>query len=272
MAITTLDGAIAGMKSPIPFCKNGIAMEGVGQWYSPFYAAGFPGAAVAPSPGMGGAALTSYAGQIPIPAASGNTHLARLWVQASSPGTLLLCDRLWHQSGIAVTTTTGQTVNSVTWPARDQNGSTNGVGVMVGLEVSTATTNAAANSTMTITYTNDAGTGSRTGTVGAAIPMAFPATATVGTFVPFVLAAGDTGVRSVQTVTLAVSLGAGAVHLVAYRILAQVTVASANIGDAADLVSLGMPRCYDTTVPFLLWIPTATTATQIHGGVVFTQG
>ena len=144
--------------------------------------------------------------------------------------------------------------------------------MLVGLEVSGATTNAGANTGMTITYTNDAGTGSKTGTVGAAVPQAFPATATVGTFVPFALSAGDTGVRSVQTVTLAASLGAGAVHLVAFRILAQVACPSANIGGAEDIVSLGMPRLYDTTVPFLIWIPSATTAAQIHGGVVYTQG
>lgn len=267
-----MDQALAGMRPPIPFCKNGITMEGVGQWYSPFYAAGFPGAAVAPSPGMAGAALTAYAGQIPIPAPSADTYLARLWAQASAAGTLLLCDRLWHQSGIAVTTTAGQTINSVAWPARDRDGSTNGVGVMIGLEVSTATTNAAANTGMTITYTDDAGNAGATGTVGAAIPLAFPATATVGTFVPFMLAAGDTGVRSVQTITLGVSLGAGAVHLVAYRIIAQVAVPAPNIGQAANIIELGMPRLYDTTVPFPLWVPTATAAAQIHGGVVYTQG
>jgi hypothetical protein len=187
-------------------------------------------------------------------------------------GTLLLLDRLWDNSGIAVTTTTAQTINSATWPARDKAGTTNGDGVMVALEVQTATTNAAVNTTMTISYTDQGGTAGNTGTVGAAIPLAFPATAVAGTFVPFALAAGDTGVRSIQSVTLAVSLGAGAVKLVAYRELARLEITAANIGNAVDAITSGFPRLYDNTVPFLVWVPTATTAVQVHGSVIYTQG
>lgn len=273
MAITTLDGVIAGMTPPQMFLKNGGTMEGVGQLHSLFYTAGRPGAAVAPTPGMAGAALTTYAGQIPFTnPVSGNSYLARLQANTNLVGTLVLCDRLWHNSGIAVTTTTAQTVNSVAWPARDSGGLTNGNNIGVALEVSTATTNAAANSTMSISYTNQAGTAGKTGNVGAAIPLAFPATAVAGTFVPFTFAAGDTGVRSIQTITLAVSLGAGTVHLVAYRELARLEITAANIGNAIDALTSGFVRMYDNTVPYLLWVPSATTAVQFQGSLIVTQG
>jgi hypothetical protein len=275
MAITTLDGVIAGLLPPVPLLKTGATMEGVGQWHSLWYTAGNPSSATASSAGLSGAtfASTTTAGIVPFSnPVSGNTYLARFSATASVAGRLLLLDRLWDNSGIVVTTTTAQTINSVTWPARDRNASTNGDGVMVALEVQTATTNASANTTMTITYTNSAGTGSKTGTVGSAVPHAFPATAVAGTFVPFNLSAGDVGVRSIQSVTLAVSLGAGAVKLVAYREIASVDVTTANIGSAVDALTGGFPRLYDNSSLFLVFIPTATTATQVQGQIIYAQG
>lgn len=273
MAITTVDGLVAGLVTPEEIYKSGATMEAAGVMHSLFYTAGRPGAAVAPSPGIGGAALTSYAGQIPFTnPGSGNSYLARAAACASVIGTLLVCDRLWHNSGIAVATTTAQTVNSATFPARDQDGATDGNGVMVGLEVSAATTNGAANTTMSLSYTNEAGTAGHAATVGAIAPGAFPATAVAGTFVPFLLAAGDKGVRSIQSITLAVSLGGGTVHLVAYRVLARIPITAANIAAVQDFAQTGLPRLYDNTVPFLLWVPSATTGVTINASLQVAQG
>lgn len=267
-AITTLDGVISGMQPAQPFLKVGATMEAAGVLNSTFYYSGRPGAATAPSPGIGGAALTTYAGQIPFSnPVSGNTYLARFSVAAGTVGRAYLLDRLWHNSGVVVTTTTAQTVTSATWPARDINGSTNGDGVNCAIEVSTATTNVSAVTNTTLTYTNSAGTGSKTGTISS-----FPATAVAGTFVPFQLAAGDSGIRSIQSVTLGTSYGGGTIHLVCYRVIASVDVPIANVGSAVDAITGGFPRLYDNTVPFVVWLPSATTATTLTGEVVYTQG
>lgn len=267
MAITTVDGALAGMKPPEFYSKALSGTLVAGRPWTPFYTAGIPGAAVAPTPGMSGAALTSYAGQIPIPAASGNTHLARFsGVSSAQGGALLLCDRLWHQSGIVVTTTTAQTINSVAWPARDKNGSTNGEGVYIALEVSTAT--GAGASVVSISYTNSAGTAGRTG----AMVLAYAASSGIGTFYFFALQAGDTGVRSVQTYTSTISMTSGVVRLVAYRVMAQLELPAAGINGVTDPLTGGLPREYDTSVPFLVYIPQTTTTTQLTGSVIHTQG
>lgn len=267
MAITTLDGVIAGNKPPEFFAKALSGTLVVGRMFSPFYLAGIPGAAVAPTPGAAGAALTSYAGQIPIPVASGNTHLSQFWgVSSANGGAIMLADRLWHNSGIVVTTTTAQTINSVAWPARDKNGSTNGEGVYIGLEISTAT--GAGASVISISYTNSAGTAGRTGT---AIPL-YAASSIAGSFYIFGLQAGDTGVRSVQTYTSTVSMTSGVVHLVAFRYLATLPLTAAAVPSIMDAVTGGLPIEYDTTVPFLLYQPQATTTTQLTGGVIHTQG
>lgn len=269
MAITTLDGAIAGFNPPESFLKITGTMEAAGILHSLFYASGRPGAGSAPT-GLSGTALTSsvtpVAGQLPVPPASGNTHLARLVASCTQSGMLVLADRLWHNGSISITTTTGQTINSATWPARDENGTTDGDDIMVGLETSATLGNSAVTNT-TLTYTNDGGTGSKTATMAS-----YPASAQAGTFVPFQLAAGDRGVRSIQTLTLGTSYVSGTVHLVAYRVLAMLPCPIVNTGNAMDLVSCGMPRMFDGSVPFLLWLPSATATANIVGQVVYTQG
>lgn len=269
MTITNLDGIVAGMLPPQSFIKSTGTMEAAGVFHSLFYAAGRPGAAAAPTPGLAGAALTSYAGQLPWtdPAGGDLSYLAKLTAKAGVAGTLLLCDRLWHNSGFTVTTTTAQTVNSAAWPARDRNGATTGEDVLIGIEVSGATTNAGAISNMTIGY-DDTGGNSATGVTA----YNFPATAVAGTFVPFLLAAGDTGVQQVNSLTLGTSLVTGTVHLVAYRVLDEIEVTTANIGATHDAIATGFARLYDGTTPFLLWLPTATTAMVVSGMMGVAQG
>ena len=267
MAITTVDGALAGMKPPAYFAKALSGTLVAGRPMNLNYLAGVPSAMVANTAGLTGAALTSYSGQIPIPAASGNTHLARFsGVSSAQGGVLLLCDRLWHNSGLVVTTTTAQTVNSVAFPARDRNGTTNGDDVIIGLEIMTATGAGAA--TPTISYTNSANTAGKTG----AMQVTYAASSIAGTFYPFTLAAGDVGVRSIQSCTLGVSMTSGSIALVAYRVLASLELPNAGIPSAVDALTSGMPRLYDTSVPFLLYIPQTTTTTLTTGTVVYTQG
>ena len=265
----TLDAIADGMLPLARFQKTTGTMEAIGVWHSLFYAAGQPPAAVAPTPGLGGAALTSYGGQLRWvdPAGGSESRLAKLAANSSLAGTLLLCDRLWHNSGLTVTTTTAQTCNSVTWPARDLNGATTGEDVLIGIEVSVATTNAAAISNMTINYDDTSGNAA-TGTTA----YNFPATAAVGTFVPFNLASGDTGVGQLNSVTLGTSLVAGTVHMVAYRVLDQVGVMGAGLGGNHDAIATGFPQLWDGTVPFLIWVPTATTSAFVSGSMGITQG
>lgn len=267
MAITTLDGAIAGFKPTSFYSKAASGTLVAGRPWTPFYAAGIPGAASAPAPGLAGAALTSYAGQIVIPAASGDTHLARFsGVSSAQAGVLLLCDRLWHNSGLVVTTTTAQTVNSAAFPARDINGATSGAGVYVGLEIAAATGAGAA--TPSISYTNSAGTAGRTSTT----VNTYAASSAQGTFYPLGLQTGDVGVQSIQTCTLGVSMTSGTISLVAYRVLASLELPAAGVPNAVDVLTSGMPRLYNTSVPFLLFIPQTTTTTLVSGQVVYTQG
>jgi hypothetical protein len=267
MAISTLDGVIAGVQPPVFFYKTTSTMEAAFVMHSLLYTAGIPGAGVAPSDVANGVSLNSYSGQIPFPTGNNNTYMIKAACGSSITGSLMIMDRLWHNATLSATTTTAQTINSVAFPARDNNGSSNGEGVFIALEVSGATTNATATTTATITYTNSAGTGSKTGTIAS-----IPGTAVAGTFIPVQLAAGDIGVRSIQSLTLGNSLAAGTIHLVAYRPLAVIDNIGAGLVQSLDMTQLGFPRLYDNTVPTLAWLPSATTAASIMGQIVFTQG
>lgn len=268
MAITTLAGVNSGLTQPTSFAKAGTGAQNAAfYWFSPFYRGGIPAAASVPSPGLSGAALTSYSGQIPVPEASNNTYLAEMIATSdASEGMLLLCDRLWHNSGVSVASTGVQTINSVTFPARDKNGSTNGEGVFVGIEFSSGLTGANL-PTYTMTYTNSAGTGSRTATnIDASGALA------QGTFLQMGLQAGDLGVRSIQSIQLSSTYSVGTLSMVAYRILAAIETRGRSRNSLLDAVCCNFPRLYDNTVPFMLFGASGTAVSDIFGAFKFTQG
>lgn len=270
MPITTLDGAIAGMQWPRFFGKAATPTMVAGRPQSLWGLGGLPGAGSFDTT-LNGVVLSSTSaqvnGQIPFTnPVSGNSHLARFQGSATIAGTLLLCDRLWHNGGYTITTNTAQNSTTPTWPARDADGATLGNGVLLGLEISAAA--GAAAPTITISYTNQAGTAGRTATNW--YPTANSPTA--GAFFPIGLQAGDTGVRSVQSLTLSVSWVSGTMNLVAYRVLAALEITTANTPNAIDALTSGFPRLYDGSVPFLIFIPSTTTATNVSGTVLWTQG
>ena len=268
MAITTLDGAYAGMQPPRDLLKVATPTLVAGRAASLFYLSGLPGAAVAPTPGIGGAVLTSYAGQLPFTnPVSGNTYLSRLFGHASIAGSLWLCDRLWHNSGIDITSAVEQVFTaSADIPARDMNGAALGDGVFGAIEVSAAV--GAGTPTLTLKYTNQAGTADKTGTN----ILATAASAAIGAFYIIGLAAGDTGVRKAQSLTLSATWTSGTIHAVLFRVIAKLELPLAQVGNAIDALSAGATRLYDNSVPFFLFLPSTTTASVVGGHVIWSQG
>jgi hypothetical protein len=269
MAITTLDQLIAGMQVPKALVKAGVTMAAVGamRGYTPWYVAGNPGAATANAAGINGAAVSgnAVAGQIPrTNPSSGNAHLARLQMQTSTAGVLWLIDRLWHNSGLSVTSTTAQAITPAALPSRSADGTANGAQVMAGVEWSAA--GGAGTPTVTLTYTDQDGNTGATGTLtGVASPP-------LGTLEIFTLAAGDTGVRAPTSFIQSATRTSGTMHLVLFRMLAAVEISAANIGNALDALTAGMPQLFDNSVPQLLWFPSATTATNFIGSYVESHG
>ena len=265
MAITTLDGALAGMLPPQFFMKATAPTLTVGRPYSLWNLAGTPVAGTQDGT-LNGAVLTSNQGQIPFSnPGSGNTYLARFTASASQVGTMILADRLWSNGGISITSTSLQSITSPTWPARDSNGATLGAGVLIGAELSVAT--GSGTPTLTLGYTDAAGNSSLTATNIHGTTASSP----IGSF--FIFGTQGTGVRSVESIQLSSTWTSGTLNLVAFRVLAVVDISAAGTPGVVDAITGGFPRLYNNTVPFLIYIPSVTTApTGLAGQVVYTQG
>jgi hypothetical protein len=269
MVISTMDGLVGGAKAPQPFMKAASTGQGAGNMHSSLYTAGNPGAAALPAPGINGASLTAYPGQIPVPSpfAGVSVYLTGLGAVSTGIGGAYLLDRLWHNSGIVVTTTTAQAITTPAWPSRDANGNIAGTGCGLALEVTGTLGTAAPVTTITASYTNSASVAGRTATLAS-----LPTAAVAGTWVPFTLAAGDTGLISLQSITLGTSLVSGSVSLVVYRQIAELYLPGDNLGNHADFAALNMPVVFDNSVPWLTYMLTSATIGRVIGTVNFAQG
>jgi hypothetical protein len=272
MAITTLDGAIAGFRAPVPITKTGIAMAALAsnRAYTHWYAAGIPAAAVGNTSGVAGAAVsnTTFGGVVgAIPRADGasNNYLAKIGVSSSQLGVLWLVDRLWHNSGLSTTLTTAQAVNSVSFPARDVDGNANtGRGCFVGVEWSA--TGGAGTPTLTLSYLDDASIAQTATQTAVTAPP-------VGTVEIFNYANNSApGVKSITSFQQSATRTSGTYHLVLYRQLAVVECTLVNVGKTLDVLTAGMPRLYNGTTLQTLWFPSATTAVSLTGTYLETQG
>jgi hypothetical protein len=250
--------------------KIGTVFEAAGSLYCYSKDIGFPGPWAPGTPGLAGrvtdGTAVADAGCLNyVNAASGANYLSGWNGSATVGGKQMILDVLWVQTALVVTTTTIQTINSVAFPARDVVGAVNGEGCLVGILVTAATTNGGAITNTVLTYTNSAGTGSRTATIAS-----FPATAVVGTVVFFELQAGDTGVQSIQSIVLGTSYGGGSISLFVARRLAGLAQTLANTGGNAPIDAAGV-RLYDGTCMLLFALGSATTATNISGEVYVTN-
>jgi len=252
------------------FRKVGTAPEAAGIGY--FYGkdSGYPGAWLPGTPGLNGRATNGTtaadAGCIPIPTTTGSNWLTQINGSSTVAGDMSFIDLVWVNSGIVVTTTTAQAITSVAFPARDLNGSSNGVGYCVAIYVSVATTNAAAITNTTLNYTNELGVAGRTATIAS-----FPATAVAGTWVPFQLATGDMGIRSIQGITLGTSYGAGTIHIAVYKQYPGIDNIVPNLGATNTLPGLGARLYTGVALLPLNRAASAATATTTHGSVLITQ-
>jgi hypothetical protein len=259
--------------------KTSTTLDAAGYWMLHAKDAGQPGAWLPPAPGINGFdTLCSTASnnadpygaveigsQVLANPAAGGWFLSQATVQSAAIGTFKLIDIVWVETALVVTTTTTQAVTSGALLARDDNGSTNGDGYRMALYALTALGNASAVSNTTFTYVDSDNNAANTGTMQAVVGMQAPATPVIGTFVPFSLAAGDRGIRSISEITLGTSYTSGTMALIIYRELATVPVTAVQVaGMMVPPTTVGIQpgvRVYNGSC--LAWISTgpATTAT-----------
>jgi hypothetical protein len=177
--------------------KNNVGIQGIlgSSWTYSLSAGVTPSTAAAPDntttgnflaadTTLGSRANTMYLAQAEIPCAT-----------QGSGGTVFLYDRLSHQGGLSGTVTTEQTTNL---PTAALTRNTSGAGVFAFVEIYSGIGTTA--TTLTIRYTNQSGTPNQVSKAivfgGASVNQS-----SVAYLIP--LADGDTGIRSVEGVTLA---------------------------------------------------------------------
>lgn len=231
--INTLTGGAAASEQLFWFQDNRVGAAAptapvIGQWSSMWTYNKFSGSGVA----AGGTARTctnATVGAIPIvnPSGGRDKYLLGAGFNTTALGTYVFHDRICDISGLNATTTTAQTLTSVT----DTRYS--GAGVQAWVEIygiigTTATT-------ITIQYTNQAGTSGRT---SKSVVFGGTNRREVTRAIPIPLQDGDTGVRSVQSVTVLATTGtAGDFGITLKKPLIFAAVGNSSAGVMIDLTS-----------------------------------
>jgi len=174
-----------------------------------------------------------------INAPGGGTLRLMNWGQIfSSAATDTLYVRCVHMGGLVMNVTTLQSL-TIDLTAANTAGlcALDGSDVVWFLEVYTAG-GATSPGTITITYTNQAGTGSKTTTITGAASF-FP----VSKLIPIaVLASGDTSIKSIQSIQTSGNSGtAGNLGIVAMKRLSPPMYSGGNFGPYMDYAALGFP-------------------------------
>ena len=201
MPISTLTAYLSAPRSRVLFRHRGYALAAgtpASCW------TGFDGASGSvPNPTTAVATNNATAGAICAPGASRIVQITGAQTQSivagdTSTGVVIVADRLSHQGGLVGNSTSTQTTNL---PTAALTRYTSGEGVWIALENYVAL--GGTQTTATVSYTNQAGTAGRTGTcqIGGG---SFGSLASLRLVA---LQAGDTGARSVESVTLTATTG-----------------------------------------------------------------
>lgn len=201
--------------------------------------------------GSGGAIITdATAGFMPWTAAGGGAqdYLMLLNASGGTAMTLNVYDVVYAVSGFSGTSAVAQTITSMPSIPRPANGDGLEMFAVIWTQIGTTGT------TVTASYTNQAGTASRT-TIAASIGAT--GLREVYRLIPMPLQAGDTGVQAIASATLAGTTGtAGDWGLVLARFICEVPV-YINANPPIDFAGLGMPALdSDTAFGFFCFAST----------------
>ena len=204
-------------------------------------------------------------GAIPFtaPGGSRDKHLIGASIAPLTAGVYLLYDRLFHIGGLSGTSTAAQTIQgSPASPALTRN--TGGAGNIAFYEIYTII--GTTGTTLTMTYTNQAGTGSRTSTIN--IGGTGFREATRMQRIP--LASGDFGIQSIQQIQLTATTGTvGNFGITIAQPLAWIPVGAAGTMGWRDYTTglPGIPVIDPDACLSLMFIPAGTTAPELLGSL-----
>jgi hypothetical protein len=277
MAITTVNELITNTLPRYKFNKN-LTTSQAGSYQDSWTKSGFPIAGTFNTTTIGGVTFsgnTNDSMYAPNPV-SGTSYFSKFSTGTTIAYGMFVCDRIWScgvvsaGTAFSVTDTGVQTVNSVTWPARDNNGSTNGEGIYIAFQPLTALGAFAGTADITLTYTNSDGVAGRTAPLSRVIQPSLAVNITI----PFGLASGDLGVRSVQSIQLSQSLAGGTIGLIAFRPITFFSsyALGTTVSKVYDGIALGMPTIPSNASLFMMPFASGSSSVSPTGYYDIAQG
>ena len=261
MAILTGDNLIAGLLEQIAaFNKQSITTV-AGGYFSLWDVAGQPGAGSLSigNTTVGVIPTDATAGAFPFAnPGSGNSYLAMARAASSVVGSLILYDRLHHSGSY---TSVNGNINTTSQTAIDRG--SGGEGVELWAEINSALSATA--TTITVTYTD------QDGNTGNSATCTLPASAIARRMFPFALAAGDSGIRSIQNVAGSAA-PTGTFNLVLLRRLADIPMPIVGVAGILNAFALGLPRVYNDACIAMMVNSNSTTSGTIAGSFKLAQG
>lgn len=244
MAITTMDGLVSALGTGQTlniWLPSATTVSGGILWINRATANSFGQLAQPTAASSGGQTYSSNSGAgYPswTAATGGNTsYLGFLSASSNQTSNIILYDTWWACSGFSGTSTTLQSVTGFSGlPTR----AGTGAGGEIWMYVNTAI--GATTATVTVTYTNSAGVGSRTTTFTTI------ASQPANRMIQMTLQSGDVGVQSIQSVQLNTSTTTtGNWGLVIMERITNIPFQTLNVGINYDFASIGMPTIDDNT-------------------------
>jgi len=245
---------VAGVAATAPIAGRGCSL-----WTYD----GMPASGAVPTSGAIPDRTTTGAISFTAPGGSRDKHLIGASVAPIVAGIYMLYDRLFHIGGLSGTSTADQTIQgSPASPALTRN--TGGAGNIAFYEIYTVI--GTTFTTLTMTYTNQAGTGSRTST------MIIGATGfrEVTRMQRIPLAAGDSGIQAIEKVKLTATTGTlGNFGITIAQPLAWIPVGAAGTMGWRDYTTglPGIPVINPDACLSLMFIPAAATAPELYGSL-----
>lgn len=251
----------AGKGQTLFWGKNSLS-TGTGLPWSLWFVSGAPGTGSVAGTALDATQATkTTTGAIPFANAAGGEALRLVslggMAGTANAGRFMLVDRLLYYPGITISS--GGSPVALTAGASIPRYTT-GAGVMAFLEAAGSVTHSSG--TMSLSYTNQDGTAGRTTEV-----VTYPTNPTQGRIAHghglfFPLQAGDTGIRSVQSITCSTTTSASSYTLVLCRPLGMLPIFTANACVEKDFV-LQTPKFpeikNDACLQWILWAAAGST-------------
>jgi hypothetical protein len=293
MAITNLDSCITGSTSSIFFFKNYRSTGSNDQYgiVSSWRMSGIPSNAPSIPCGASGYFFdTATGGELPYwtfpfvqPTENKSTYMGICHGPGLVSYAYTVCDRIWQSQEFPLTGAdrfvVGHPTGSYVFPPRDETGGSNGLGLLMGLEITNpprSLTGLNKGDGPWVRYTNSDGLSLRTGMSSSNVngSISFNNNFAFHSFIPLGRSFGDQGIRSIQEIwpsgVFYTNMGPTSGVIVVYRIIETYQAPEVAIYyQGPSILDAPRTQLYSGTTPFIIFGGQGTSTGYFFGNMYY---